>query len=159
MKRLVLLFVFAAAIAHGSEEDRLKELDAYWAEVSRCVKEGDFEGYTKTIHKDGVIVAGKSKKCYPLADALKKWKVEFDDTKAGTRKSSAEVRWSQRLGDATTAHETGILLYKAKTKEGKDVEAYIIFEGLLLKQDGRWQIIMEYQKGPSSKEEWEKLAP
>ena len=104
-----------------------------------------------------MLVAGKAKKCYPLADALKRWKVEFDDTKAGTRTSSAEFRFHQRLGDATTAHETGILLYKAVTKEGKKIEDYVKFEALLLKRDGRWQIVMEYQVGASSKEDWEKL--
>jgi hypothetical protein len=159
MKHLVLILIlmFVSAVAHGAEEDRLAELDAYWAEVSRCVKEGDFKGYEKTIHKDGVIVAGKGKKCYPLEDALKKWKIEFDQTKEGVRQSSAEFRFNQRLGDETTAHETGILLYKAVTKEGKNVEAYIDFQALLLKRRGRWQIMMEYQVGPTTKEAWSKL--
>jgi hypothetical protein len=30
---------------------RIKELNSYWAEVSRCVREGDFAGYkAKQIH-------------------------------------------------------------------------------------------------------------
>ena len=32
-------------------------------------------------------------------------------------------------------------------------EAYIHFEGLLLKSDG-WKMVMEYQKQPATLEEW-----
>ncbi len=52
---------------------RLKELNDYWAEVSRCVNEGDFNGYKTSCHKDGVFVSGKSNEAYPLSRALERW--------------------------------------------------------------------------------------
>ncbi|MDB4729917.1 hypothetical protein OAF58_00355 [bacterium] len=44
--------------APTDERARLRELDAYWAEVSRAVREGDFEAYENTCHHIGVLVSG-----------------------------------------------------------------------------------------------------
>ena len=68
-KRPILLFallmVFAfftggfavdEATLPPSDKDRLRELDAYWAEVSRAVGDGDFEGYKATCHAQGAPV-------------------------------------------------------------------------------------------------------
>ena len=103
-------------MSRADEPSRLAELDAYWADVARCVKEGDFKGYEASVRPDGVLVTGIKKQSYPLAKALARWKKEFDDTKAGTRKSNLTIRFSQRLGDETTAHETGIFLYTTGTQ-------------------------------------------
>lgn len=145
------------AAAPPSDVDRLRELDAYWAEVSRAVGAGDFEGYKATCHEQGVLVTGIKKTSQPLAKALARWKLEFDDTKAGKMKASVAFRFSARLGDADTAHETGIFLYTSETAEGKRTEEYIHLEALLVKQDGKWKTLMEYQKSKATKEEWEKL--
>ena len=62
MKKIfaVLLCVLLFPLASFSEtpSNIVAELDAYWAEVSRSVREGDFKGYTATTHADGVLVAG-----------------------------------------------------------------------------------------------------
>ena len=34
------------------------ELDDFWAEVSRTVAEGDFDGYAATYHPDAVVIFG-----------------------------------------------------------------------------------------------------
>ena len=137
---------------------RLVELDAYWAEVSRAVNTGDFDAYVATIHPDGVLVSGSKQFSQPLAEALKRWKKEFDATKAGTMTASADFRFAQRYSDATTAHETGILLYRQNDKlAGRTIAEYVHFEALLLKRDGKWQIVMEYQKSKATVKEWEAL--
>ena len=102
--------------ASAIEKARIAELDAYWVVVSKAVKEGDFESYRSTCHPEAVYVNGIRKQSYPLAKALARWKKEFDDTKAGIRKSSVDFRFSQRVGDATTAHETGMFLYATVDK-------------------------------------------
>ena len=157
----VLMFTFVSggfaedqATVSPEDKTRLQELDAYWAVVSRAVSEGDFETYKATCHEQGILVAGIKKTSQPLAKALARWKQEFDDTKAGKMKASVTFRFSNRMGDATTAHETGIFLYTQNT-EGKAIEEYIHFEALLIKQDGKWLILMEYQKAKATKEEWE----
>jgi ketosteroid isomerase-like protein len=137
---------------------RLKQLDAYWAGVSGAVASGDFAAYAATCHPEGVLVSGSKKSCAPLADALKRWRKEFDDTKSGAMKARVEFRFSQRLGDATTAHETGMFLYTATDRDGKETREYIHFEGLLVKHEGCWKIVMEYQKSQGTREEYEALA-
>jgi hypothetical protein len=136
---------------------RLAELDAYWAEVSRCVGAGDFAGYAATVHPNAVIVSGKKQISYPLADALKRWKTEFDDTKAGRRTSSVQFRFSHRYGDATTAHEAGVFLYQFQTPGTPLQSEYIEFEALLLKDARGWRILMEYQKAATTKAAWDAL--
>lgn len=161
LHRMVLFFFLTLSLglstARADETSRLAEVDAYWAEVARCVKEGDFQGYTATTHPDAVLVTGVKKQSYPLSKALARWKKEFDDTKAGTRKSNLTLRFSQRLGDETTAHETGIFLYEATLPDGTSVREFIHLEALLLKRDG-WKIMMEYQKARATEEEWNALA-
>ena len=142
-----------------AEAARLAALDAYWAEVSRTVGEGDFEGYRATCHPEAVLVSGKSATSYPLSEALARWKTEFDATRNGEMQAEVVFRFSQRFGDGRTAHETGIFRYSAKPEGGEAKVEYIHFEALLLhKADAGWQILMEYQKSPATEAEWDALA-
>lgn len=147
---------FRLIMLRNVNASRIRELDAYWAEVSRCVREGDFAGYTATCHKDGVIVSGSSNKCIPLSEVLKKWKKDFDNTRSGKVKGNVEFRFGQRLGDSTTAHETGMFCYTSTNPDGSVKKDYIHLEALLLKQ-GKWLIMMEYQKSRGTEEQWNKL--
>lgn len=129
------------------------ELDAYWAEVARTVEEGDFEGYAKMYHPDAVLVVGGSGS-YPIAQALDGWKPGFDDTREGRAEAGVEFRLTDRLAGETTAHETGIFRYFLRPGEGEEQIALVHFEALLVKKDGRWLMVMEYQKGPATDAEW-----
>jgi|AntRauTorckE6833_2_1112554.scaffolds.fasta_scaffold15506_1 hypothetical protein len=138
---------------------RLEELNAYWAEVSRAVGTGDFEAYKATCHPKAVLVSGTKNVSYPLSQALVRWKTEFDDTKAGKMEASVDFRLAHRYGDATTAHESGVFRYTQKKKGGELMPEYIGFEALLIKEDGKWQILMEYQKEVLTQEDFDALAP
>jgi hypothetical protein len=151
---LISLFAATSAIA---DEARLAELDSYWAEVSRSVNEGDFAAYSATCDPEAVLVSGTKKESYPLSKALARWKKEFDDTKSGDRESNVTFRFSQRLSDETTAHETGIFLYSFKQDDGELQNEYVHLEALLVKRDGKWKIFMEYQKAPATEAEWKAL--
>jgi len=70
-----------------------------------------------------------------------------------------DFRFGSRYGDATTAFESGMLLYSQKLKGGELKPEYVGLDALLIKEDGKWQIMMEYQKGLSTKAEWDALAP
>ncbi|MEI6537184.1 MAG: hypothetical protein WCN98_17715 [Verrucomicrobiaceae bacterium] len=150
------LFLALPLAVMADEATRLKSLDAFWAEVSRTVREGDFDGYKATCHGEGVLVSGVKKMSQPLARALERWKQEFADTKAGKMKASVDFRFSQRLGDDTTALETGIFLYSSVSADGQVRNEYIHFEELLVKRDG-WKGLMEYQKSKATVEEWDAL--
>jgi hypothetical protein len=153
---LAFLFITQSALA-VDDKSRLEELDAYWTEVSRSVREGDFEGYQATCHETGVLVSGSKKISQPLSEALSRWKKDFVATATGKMKANVEFRLSQRFGDSTTAHETGIFCYSTVDAAGNSTAEYIHFEGLLVKLNGKWQILMEYQKSRTTAEQWQAL--
>lgn len=142
------------------DSTRITELNHFWAELSRTVREGDFEGYKNTYHKDAVIVfaSGKNKTSVSLNSALQGWKKFFTDTKSGKTKNSAEFRFSQRIGNKTTAHETGIFIFTSINKDNNSISKDIIhFEMLLVKRNNKWYGVMEYQKSNATQKEWDAL--
>ena len=143
---LSVLFFFSSNASASATDDtaRLAELDKFWNEVQAAV------------HPSGVLVSGTKMTSYPLSKALARWKQGFLDTRDGKMKAGVEFRFSQRLGDETTAHETGIFHYWTVDASGVRKDDYIHFESLLLKET-HWQTLMEYQKGPASESDWEKL--
>lgn len=138
----------------GAAQAGPETLDAFWAEVSRTVEEGDFEGYAATYHEDAVLVSGLAGTSYSISQALDGWKQGFLDTAAGTIDATVEFRFTQRLADATTAHQTGIFHYATVNADGEESGQYIHFEALLVKKNG-WKMLMEYQKSVATEEEWE----
>ena len=160
---LLLTFLTVTKTIAQSEADQLRksEIDkSYWSEISRTVKEGDFEGYNATCHENAVLVttSGKNKQSYPMTKALAGWKQGFLNTKQGKQMDNVQFRFSQRIGDETTAHETGIFYFTSHDGTGKLIsEGYTHLEALLVKRDGKWLCLMEYQKAKASKEEWDAL--
>jgi uncharacterized protein (TIGR02246 family) len=156
MKRNLRLAAFAVLLALPATASAqvVTELDAYWAEVARTVVEGDFEGYAALYHPDAVLVAGGSGS-YPIANALAGWKPGFEDTREGSAVAGVEFRLTERLNDESTAHETGMFRYTIRPEGGEGQVALVHFEALLVKKDGRWLMVMEYQKEPATDEEWE----
>jgi ketosteroid isomerase-like protein len=159
---LLALLLIPISLSHGQEVPdpaRLAELDALWTEVSRSVREGDFAAFSATCHPEAVLVSGIRSTCYPLAQALARWEQEFIDTREGSRRSDVHFRFSRRLGDATTAFETGIFLYEFQVGDEAPKQEYIHLEALLTKTTDGWQIILENQKAIATKTEWDALAP
>lgn len=151
--RAVLLLALVSPLPAAAQTEA--ELDSFWAEMSRTVSEGDFDGYAALYHPDAVLVSLGANVSHPIADALAGWKQGFDDTRAGKAAAGVEFRFTQRLHDESTAHETGIFRYTLEPEDGDPIAAVVHFEGLLVKKNGRWQLVMEYQKQPATKAEWE----
>jgi ketosteroid isomerase-like protein len=142
------------------ESPRNSELNNYWKELSRTVREGDFEGYKATYHEDAVVIfaTGRNKVSNSLSTALAGWKQGFDDTKSGKVKSDVTFRFFQIIGDDTTAHQTGIFHYTSIASDGKVLANQLVhFEMLLVKKHGRWLGVMEYQKSMATQEEWDAM--
>jgi ketosteroid isomerase-like protein len=151
---LLITLLTGSPSAFGTDETNLETLDAYWAELARTVAEGDFEAYKATYHEDAILVSGSSKTSYLISYALERWEQGFTDTRSGKIEASVEFRFSQRLNDHATAHETGIFLYSTVAEDGQRTASYVHFEALLINKDG-WKMMMEYQKSPASQEEWD----
>lgn len=165
MKKTIFLFiVFFSSLTVSAQNQtgtqRIAELDAYWTQLSKTVKEGDYKGYGAMYHPDAVVIfaTADNKRSMPIADALAGWKKGFDETKAGNRNDTAEFRFSQRIGNETTAHETGMFCFTTRDANHKVTGTYIVhFEMLLVKKDGKWYGLMEYQKTNGTKAEWDAL--
>ena len=153
----LMLLLLTSTAGAADEKARTAELDAFWTIVSRTVKEGDFKGYAATCHEEGILVSGNKKTSHPLRKALARWKKDFVDTAAGQRSSSVEFRFSQRFGDDTTAHETGIFLYSFKVPGEERKKEYVHFECLLTKKADGWKTLMEYQKSSATEAQWKAL--
>ena len=152
---LAVLMLFATwQIPLRAQTAQAAELDALWAEVSRTVAEGDFAAYSAVYHDDAVLISGPSGTSVPIAQALRDWESGFVATRNGESEPSVEFRFTQRLHDATTAHETGIFKFSSSMRGGAPVVQYVHFEALLVKR-GSWVMLMEYQKAPATREEWE----
>ena len=148
------------AAEDAADQQRLAELDQFWSELARTVREGDFDGYAATYHPDAVVVFGYGKrpKSMPVAMALASWKSGFVNTAAGVQQDLVEFRFTQRIGDASTAHETGMFVFTSANAEGVLQSKYTVhFEMLLVKRGGAWKAVMEYQKSEGTEAEWEAL--
>ncbi len=154
LPKTAALLVLLGALPAPVSAQVTGELDAYWAEASRTVVEGDFEGYAELYHPDAVLVM-QGRGSVPIASALDGWKQLFVDTRDGKATADVEFRLTGRLNDATTAHETGIFRYAFEPDEGDASVSLVRFEALLVKRDGRWLMLMEYQQDPATQEEWE----
>ena len=150
---LVLMLIVSQA-AFATDDASLNELDALWAEVSRTVAEGDFEGYKATYHEDAILVSGPSQASYLIEQAFDRWEQGFIDTRAGKIEASVEFRFTQRFNDDETAHETGMFYYSTQDENGERTDSYAHFEALLIKKDG-WKMMMEYQKSAATQAQWD----
>lgn len=159
---LLTFFSTTNALSQTTKDDlRKNEIDkTYWDVISKTVKEGDFEGYVATCHKNSIEVntAWNNNTSYPMAIALDGWKQGFIDTKQGKIFENILFRFSKRIGDETTAHETGIFYTTIHDREGKLINEFIAhFESTLTKQGDKWVCLMEYQKAEATKEQWDAL--
>ena len=143
-----------------TDPNRIEELNTFYSNLSKTVAEGDFDNYSKAYQEDAVVIFAfdKNKISLPIKKALAGWKQGFEDTKKGKSISSVEFRFSQRIINETTAHDTGIFVYSTSNSDGSNkVEYPIHFEMLLVKKNNKWLATMEYQKSRANKEEWKAL--
>ena len=135
----------------------MAELDGFWAEISRTVEDGDFDGYSALYHPDAALVSTSEGTSYPISEALVGWEQLFVDTRSGAADAKVSFRFSRRLHDGNTAHETGIFNYSFHPISGQIQNQYVHFQAFLVKKAGSWKMVMEYQLSPATAEEWEAL--
>ncbi|CAN0340379.1 unnamed protein product [Scytosiphon promiscuus] len=158
--RVVLKVAFIGLLftCNSIAQNRITELNAYWNVVKEKVEAGDVMGYGATFHEDGILVSDRGKVCYSLKEALEKWKDGLERTNKGITKVELDFRFSERTGDITTAFERGIFRHDLLDENGERKERFIHFDALLTKKNGKWQLMLEHQKLPASKEEWLSMA-
>ena len=157
MRTLFILTLFLSIQSIWADDDVTAELDAAWDKLKTTVSNGDFRSYKSIYHRDAILVNGITKKSYSIKDAFAGWKQGFEDTRSGKITAQVDVKFSQRLTDKTTAHETGIFHYYTIDKEGKQNDSYVHFESLWVKKNNKWFMMMEYQKLRTDKVEWDEF--
>lgn len=156
MLRLSLLPILLVVLGSTPDAPRTTDtIDAFWAEAVRTVVEGDFDGYAALYHEDAVLVSTFTNDTKPIADALDEWRQYFVDTAEGRMEAGLEFRFTQRLHNETTAHETGMFYYRLHPPGEEPQPVYIHFESLLVREADGWKWVMEYQKSVATAEEWE----
>ena len=133
------------------------ELNAFWIEAERQVREGDFEAYSNSFHYDAILVNGISKNSIPIKEALVGWEKGFEDTRQRQMEASVEFRFSETLLGTASAYQKGIFHYTSEYIDQSPVSVFIHFEVLLTKSNGIWKILMEYQKDYATKKDWKRL--
>lgn len=154
IKLSTLVLLLLASNFHLSAQESTEE---YWKLISNVVSEGDFDGYAATYHPDAVLVNGISGRSYPISNALAGWKQGFEDTKSGKLKASVEFRFSEKFKSESTSLETGIFKYESQSGNDEQQVVYLHFQGLLVKKEGGWKLMMEYQISMATEEEWNGL--
>ena len=159
MRHLLSIFALIFALSNITAQETIValELDTAWQKLIKTISKGDFRSFKSIYHRDAILVNGISKKSYPIKDAFAGWKQGFEDTKSGIISAHVDVKFSQRLTDKTSAHETGIFHYYTIDKEGKQNNSYVHFESLWIKKNIKWFMMMEYQKSRTDKVEWDEF--
>ena len=154
------LLTAAAPVAAQVDSIEL-ELDQFWAEVSRTVAEGDFEGMQATYHPDAILVfEGRDSDSYRtriMTTSLGPSEAGTADTREGRKVVGVEFRFSSRVHDSNTAHEVGISHFRRTRQGGEREDFYGLVDSYLVKKDGRWMILVEIQRVEATEAEWDAL--
>ena len=157
MKQIYGLMVILLIQSVYAEDNVINELNAAWDKLEQTVSNGDFRTFKSIYHRDAVLVNGISKSSYPIKKAFEGWQQGFTDTKSGEITAHLDVKFSERIFDEFSAHETGVFHYYTINKKGQQSDTYVHFESLWVKKNNRWIMMMEYQKSRSDETEWNTL--
>ena len=157
MRRAYVLIVFLLIESIYADGGIINELDVAWDKLEQTVSNGDFRSFKSVYHHDAVLVNGITKNSYPIKNAFEGWEKGFIDTKSEEIIANLDVKFSERLFDEFTAHETGIFHYYTINKNGDKNDTYVHFESLWVKKNNKWKMVMEYQKSRTTEAEWNSL--
>ena len=126
-----------------------------WNVIIDTVANDDIVRMGATYFPDAVLVTPGGTQ--PIKAALDRWGRDMVSNKAKGTTATVAFRFKLRQDGATSAFETGIFNYATRDKAGVSTPGYYPFEELLVKKDGRWQILMERQFAGVTEAEWAKL--
>jgi hypothetical protein len=83
-------------------------------------------------------------------------KAGFEVRKMQPKTTFVKMRFSKRLHDSVSGYETGIFHF-SNIQDGERSNAYIKFEFLLTRENGKWQLLLENQQERHTEEDWNAL--
>jgi ketosteroid isomerase-like protein len=157
INRFTLLLVIALFSGPAfSNEGISKQIDEQtWDVISQSVIDRDIVAMASTYHPDAVLV--NSEKTSPIASTLIRWGEGMKKEAEAGNSARVAFRFSERQDNEYSAFQTGIFHYVSIDSDGNENNAYINFESLLVKKDGRWLFTMERQLDDTDKAAWDAL--
>ena len=155
MHRYFILISIVLVQFSFAEINIIEELDRSWILMKRSIKNGDFHKFKTMYHRDAIMVNGIKNSTYSIRNAFDGWEQGFKDTQAGAIDADLELKFSRRIFDNYTAHETGIFHYYTINESGDSTDSFIHFEALWIKKQNKWFMLMENQISRTSKSEWD----
>ncbi len=149
---LCLWFMF---VAESVQAEIGHATDDLYQRISRSVAEADFDLMARTYHADAILVSEKTTR--PVADVIPLWRKSGEAAKKRGVQATVTFRFKSRQINETTGFESGIFRYQSTDSEGNSSAQYVHFESLTIRQEGTWLTLMERQKGPADKVQWDKL--
>ena len=150
---LLIFLSIGSVFADGTTADDIDR--DVWSVVSKTVVEADIEGMAATYHPDAVFVAGTG--TVSIVEQLAKWGRDMEEEKVAGTSATVSFRFTNRQDDDVTAFETGMFKYTVTAPSGEETSYRVPFEALLVKQDGKWLILMERQLGSADEAAWAAL--
>jgi uncharacterized protein (TIGR02246 family) len=148
----------AALIQDGAAQGpSSRVIDAeVWSAVSAAVARDDMDALARLYHPAAVVVmpGGTNR----ISTQMKKWKDDALGTKAKGVKATVEFRLTRRQDDSASAFEAGMFKFTQTEPTGAAKSQFIPFECLLVKEGGRWLMMMERQLEPGTEAAWNALA-
>ena len=133
-----------------------REIDTQvWAPVSAAVARDDLAALGPLYHPAAVVVlpGGTTR----IQATIQRWVDEANAAKQQGIKATVEFRFTRRQDDATSAFEIGMFKYTQTDRSGVAKSRYIPMECLLIKDNGKWLIVMERQLDAGTEAAWNAL--
>ena len=148
------LLIMAAVTPVGAQEGVAAELDELWERVAESVRTGDPDLYLSTYHPDAIFVSARRGISRTVVADVEANRDAWRATAEGRAERDIEFRFTRRIHDASSAHEVGMFRYSS-LENGEWRVVTIHFTAALVKVDGEWLQLLEYQDSDATEAEWE----
>jgi hypothetical protein len=152
--RSLVLLVVVSATPTTLEAQVVAELDALWERVAQSVRTGDPDLYLSTYHPDAIFVSARRGISRTVVNDVETNREAWRATAEGRAERDVEFRFTRRIHDESSAHEVGIFRYSS-VENGTRTVATIHFSAALVKVDGEWLQLLEYQDSDATDAEWD----
>ncbi len=168
MKQSITLFViltmasFSTSTAASKEKSSqdpaiIAQIDKeLWKPLMESVYEANYPLHESCYHPSAVMVLEIGDKTMSGKQWLEGVKAGFEERKNQAKTTFLKMRFSKRLHDSVSGYETGIFLF-SRVQDGERKNAYIKFEFLLTRENGKWQLLLENQQERLTEEDWNAL--
>lgn len=135
-----------AAWAEEGDQNIAAQIDQeIWIPLVESVRTADFEMHAATYHPSAVVVFTNKDSTISGRQFLANIKPDFEKRQGGPEDTILKFRFNRRIDNEDTAFETGIFAFSTLDENGDWQTAYRTLEALLIRENGKWLMLMEHQ--------------